>query len=1049
MFKTFTLQFLTAILFSLFTFNLSAQDVPLQFDHLANENGLLNSTVNCIAQDHSGYMWFGTDNGLYRYDGYEFRTFKHDPKNPRSLRNNAIRNLLVASDGTLFIGQIVGAGLSYFDPQKEEFIYVEKGKTSSEDLISNNVYSLYEDMHHMIWIGTSNGGLHSYDPRTKKMCRYQFFQPKLRINNNITGIVEDRDGTLYIASQGILLCTFDRKQSTFLAINDKYTQQDNSISNDKTLLIDGKGDLWISTLENGLFLYNKHNKTFQQFKKIDHSPNGLSSNTLTRILEDNDGRLWICSDGGGLNIFDPKSKTFSIYHHNPADQNSLSTNALYCIYKDRTGIIWIGTYNGGVNIYNKTKNKFRTYTQDIFNPQSLSYKSVFMFYQDADENIWIGTDGGGLNLYNPQKYGDVFIKYLNAPSSTGISSNYVVKCIYDDKKGNLLLGTWNNGVGIFNKKTGQCKQWKNNPNDPNSPSGNNIWYIFEDSKERIWISILGYGLDLYDKNLQLIEHIPAYGPSLLSSSTIKVIFEDSQHQLWFGTDAGGCSIYNEKEKHFSVLNTKQRRGKGLNNKTVRAIYEDKDHNVWLGTDGGGINLYHRKTATFTYIQDADGLPSNSISSIVSDDDDNIWISTDNGISKYDPIRKTFRNYDRFDGLQGNEFTYASCLKAKDGRIYFGGINGFNSFLPKEIKYNTEKPNVLLTDFLIFNQSVRINDETKVLKKAIQHTDTLHLSYDHSVISFKFAALSYTHPEKNQYAYCLENFDKKWNYVGNKREATYTNLNPGEYIFKVKAANNDGVWNERYASIRVIVYPPFWKARWFRIMLLIVYVVVSYYLYLYLRYRFNRQRAKQQQLELMKQLEIENELKEEAERAEKEVIRLRNEKLEIELSTVEAEKKITQLEHDKLKTELRHKKKELTSLALNITKKTDFLNNLKNEVADIMKHIPVKEANQITNKINSLIDSNINSKEDWNMFELHFDSVYENFIFNLKKANPDLKPWEVRLCVYIKMNLSNKEIASLMNITANSVAKNKLRLKDSLNMPEGLKLSDFIRNFNTQ
>jgi len=498
-----------------------------------------------------------------------------------------------------------------------------------------------------------------------------------------------------------------------------------------------------------------------------------------------------------------------------------------------------------LNMYSKDANKFTHYKHNS-DPNSLTNNNVLFLQEDSKNNLWVATDGGGLNLLD-RKTGS-FTHFLHDPSNkNSICGNYVLT-VQEDSKENIWMGTWGDGITVINKSHNSFTHFKNNPADSSSISGNNAYAITKDEDNDIWIGTYGDGLNLYDskRNRFIRYKNQLTNPNSLSSNNILTLLGDSKSYLWIGTYDNGLNRYDKKTNSFTRFIHDENKN-SLSNNTINHIIEDSHGDIWIAT-AGGLNRLDTKTLHFTTWLTKDGLPNDMVYGIAEDDKGNLWLSTNKGISRFTPQTGKFKSFYVAEGLQSNEFKGHSAVVTHDGTMYFGGVNGFNAFVPDNIKDNAFEPPLVITGFQVFNKEVPIakdEDDPSPLKKNITETKEVSLPYKNSVISFEFASLNYTNPEAKQYAYMLEGFDKTWNNIGNRRTATYTNLDPGSYVFKLKGLNNDGAWSDRIVSIQLTIVPPFWMAWWFRLLVAagIIGAVISFY-----KFRINSIKAQKEKLE---------------------------------------------------------------------------------------------------------------------------------------------------------------------------------------------------------
>ena len=825
----------TTILLLLFAQIINAQCFEPKFEHLSSANGLSNNTVNCILRDHNGFMWFGTYNGLSKYDGYDFTTYTNKPSNKFSLSGNRVFSMLEDKNGLIYVGTW-SKGLDIYDDKTDNFKCYKHDDKDTNSISSDEILCLYIDSKERIWIGTRNGGLNLFDPLKGTFKQYIFAPKQNSEKNDVFGISELPNGNLILATRGSGICFFDIQKKEYQLFHNPNNGEDDFTGWEKSLYRDKKGIFWITAKGSGFYKYNYDTNKVIQYKNNPNNSNSLSSNIVAQIIEYRDGKYLIATDGGGLNYFDTETNSFAVFTNNGINKNNLSSTQMYCLYLDPTDILWIGTFGGGLNIYDHKNDKFATYKPNPTNPTSLSHRSVLSILQDRDENIWIGTDGGGLNLYNPKINSEKFIHYKKNPNNpNGIGIN-IVKSIFQDSNGSIWLGSWLEGLEQYNPKTGIFKHYTADPNNPNKIMSNSTWAMIEDDEKNLWLSSFDLGVDVMNLETGKIRHYRVgTKKGDLTHRNTQILFLDSKKHIWLGTEDGGLLRYNKEKDNFIAYRNDSTKLNSLSSDDIRAIFEDSDGRLWVGTQSQGLNLFDEKSETFTIFTEDDGLIGNSVYGILEDNNKNLWISTTKGISKFNYSTHKFTNYTNLDGLIDADFNYGASLKAKDGRFYFGGLNGFNAFYPEKITINPLKPKVYITNLKLFNQSVTLGDKSKILDKPIIECTKITVSHTQNVLTFQYTGINYTLPIKNQFAYQLIGFDTDWNYVKFKREVTYTNLDPGEYTFRVKASNNDGVWNEEGTSLKVVVLPPFWATWWFRTFLIgCTILLISMYISLRIR-----------------------------------------------------------------------------------------------------------------------------------------------------------------------------------------------------------------------
>ena len=818
---TFNLLLLLLIPF----FGLS-QTRNLRFEHLQTSAGLSQSNVLSIVQGSDGFMWFGTQDGLDKYDGYNITVYKKDSKDFESLNHNYIKDLAEAKNGDLWIATW-GGGLNKYDREKDQFTHFKNDPLNPNSISGNFLGNLLVASDNKIWISTETG-IDVFEPKRNRFIHYvNNKNDKHSLSDNgVTGIIEDSQHNIWIATTNGGLNLFDQKKKTFTRF--QHSDDDpNSISSNNvwTVFEDSRHNIWAGTVGGGLNLFNRNTGKFRAFKK-NKTANSICDNVIFSIAEDNDGILWIGSENGGISKFDPKTEVFQNYEHDDFDNNSLSSSSVNCIYKDPRGNIWIGTYNAGVNFINPDRSRFTHYKHNLTG-NTLSNNNVLSIYEDTKERLWIGTDGGGLNLFDRKSGKFTQFKHEDG-NKKSICGNYVLS-VAQDKDENIWIGTWGDGITVFNPRKNTYKRYKNDPNDTNSLIGNNGWIILKDHENNMWVGVQGKGLCRYDPRKDAFTRYTHENVNL-SSNNILSLFEDREGILWVGTDGGGLNRFDWKKNKVTQFKQNDQQN-SLSDNSTNCIFEDEIGNLWIGTNDG-LNYFDRKTNVFTVYTSKDGLPNDVIFGILEDSKKNLWLSTNKGISQFNPTTKRFKNYGVGDGLQSDEFKQSYC-KSRSGLMYFGGINGFNEFNPDNIKERDFDPPLVITDFRIANRKVPIaikETNSSSGDKSITETGNITLPYNSAVISFEFASLNYIPADKKKYAYMLEGFDKDWNEVGTKRTAMYTNLDPGNYVFKVKGLNNEGEWSARTINIQLTITPPFWLTWWFKLLvaLTIIGVGVGFY-----------------------------------------------------------------------------------------------------------------------------------------------------------------------------------------------------------------------------
>jgi ligand-binding sensor domain-containing protein/serine phosphatase RsbU (regulator of sigma subunit) len=804
-------------------FALLAQE--LRFSHLNSDHGLSMSVVNTIHLDKKEFIWMGTEDGLNRYDGRKITVFKNKPSDSLTISDNWITSLVSDNNNNLWIGTKGGGlnlydyqknyfksfthndsdlksvssdwitcllidedkiwvgtdnGLNLFDIKKQSFTRIAIGLKADE----RNILSLYKDKFGIIWVGTFNG-FFAYNPKTNKAKLYKdvdaFGEPKVKFNNRVYAFLEDNKKNFWVGTDAALI-KFDRKYNTY-----KYYKLNNELNN---------------------------------------------NDRIRAIIQDSYGWIWVATLGAGINIYDEKTDTFKSYKNQASNYSSISNNNVRCIIEDKAGSVWIGTNGGGVNIYHRLNNQFNFYKKEPDNPLGLKHFPMALL-EDSKGNLWIGTFEGGIvkKDVETQSY-QYFPREVN-------KNHYSFLSLYETNDGKIWMGSWGGGLNYYDPQTQTFSNVITAGTKENELLDNNILCLLQTDENTLWAgSLKGLNkINLQDYSIKKYTTLEG----LSSNAVFCLYYDQTENKLWIGLNNGGVNcldLTTNTIKHYKKQ--KENPANSLSNNTVTCIYDDGEGNLWIGTRGG-LNKFDKKTEKFEHYFEKDGLPNDYIYGILGDNNKNLWISTNNGLSKFNPKLKenAFRNYFEIDGLQGNEFNQGAYHKGKSGKLYFGGVNGYNAFYPEEIKSNNHIPPIVITSFIKAGKEA-------LLDTFISEKKFIELSYKDYFFEFEFVALDYISPSKNLYSYKLEGFDNEWTQPSTRNYASYTNLSGGDYIFRVKGTNNDGVWNEEGVAIHIRIVPPFYKTNTF-IIASIIFTVLS--IILFFRYRTNRIRKEKQLLEI--------------------------------------------------------------------------------------------------------------------------------------------------------------------------------------------------------
>jgi PAS domain S-box-containing protein len=769
-----------------------AAAAPARFTRFSVEHGLSQSNVQAILQDHQGFLWFGTEEGLNRFDGYTFRVFKHDPRDPESLPDDRISALYEDRQRRLWVG--VGSGLGLFDRRTETFTQI--------GAISERVISMAEDPDGTLWVATEGAGLYEREPATGvfRALQHSPEDPDSLCSHDLSALLRDRSGRLWIGTRDAGLERLVRDGAERRFVHFRHDPRDpRSLGYDAVwgLAEDTAGNVWVATYGGGLSVLDPATGSFRQHRHLPADPRSLGTDLVTCVLLDRSGTLWIGTDGAGVQRYDPGSHAFARLAHAPSDPASLSRNVVRALYEDVQGQLWVGTYQGGVNVLKNARRAFGYFTQEEGDPSSLQGASVGAFLEDSQGHVWVGTEAGTLNCYERQT--GSFVRHPYPSTRPGGSA---ILCLHQDRRGRIWVGTYRGGLGRFDPAHGTFAVRPHRRGDPGSVS-EEIWAIAEDPDGSLWLGT-NTGLERFEPERNVVtSRYQAPTPGGLSHAQVRALLYDAQGTLWVGTLGG---LLRRSRDGFVRYHHDAGDPRSLSHDSVACLHEDGRGRLWIGTLGGGLNRFEPASGTFTAYR---GFPSNVIYRIEEGHAGELWLGTNNGLVRFDPATERTETFDLTNGLQSLEFHLGASLRTREGRLLFGSVNGFYDFDPTAIEPDTFAPPVALT-------SLRRFDERVKLPRAAGGFETMTLSPRDKIFSLEFAALDFTFPRRNRYAYLMEGLSEQWVQLGAKREITFTNLDPGTYTFRVKASNSDGVWAApSTAALRVIVEPPFWRTWWFR------------------------------------------------------------------------------------------------------------------------------------------------------------------------------------------------------------------------------------------
>ena len=857
------------------TMSFSLGQTQIQFEPLALREGLSQVTVNFIQQDSQGYIWVGTDDGLNLYNGYGFKVFTNTPYDPDSLSDNSIKAWFEDEKGTLWIGTFSG-GLNRFNRHEETFSHFLHQPGNQESLSHNQIFGITGDSENLfvftaaggvdlfrldqqkftpirrqpgnkpalthdrvtagikalngdIWIGTQNGLNHIH--KSTLQIDHLFFNPGQEppSTSQVRSLALGPDEGVWVGMLDGRIARVD-SQNRVAWIN----QGNPLLPENKPVLAlfeDRTSGLWFGSTQGELYFWDQEKETLKQIA----SNSGFSGPRLgfpvTQIIQDKQGGIWSVWAAMGLFHFSPDTQKLTCFQHKPGYPNSLNTDVVNQIFEDQAGTLWVGTGDNGVNIYDPQKGKFDRQSMDPFDSRSLGSTGVRSFLKESESSMWVGTQFGGLDLWD--RASGVFSHFKNDPNDPESLSSDDVRIIFRNQDGTLWVGTNGGGLNKFTPGTGKFRSFLPNPENPNSLINPSVRDIIPNGDGRLWIGTQG-GLDLFDPKTSVFQHIQRDSVQTgdRADTFIVDLFMDRESKLWMATFGGGLKILDRETLTFKEFRHDEKDPNSLSHNSVLGITQARDGRIWVGTWGGGLNLYHAETDTFEHFSTRDGLPNNVVYGILEDTGGQLWMSTNHGISQFDPKSREFRNFDMEDGLQSNEFNMGAFYQNDQGEMFFGGVAGFNHFFPERVQSSHNPPK------LIFSV-IKIRD--KVRDRNINISKNYTLKYDENQLSFEFSAQDFTNSHKNQYAYQLTGVDPDWVYCGGRRYTSYANLLPGEYTFKLKAANQDGIWSTDELGLTFLIQPPFWQLWWFYGLELVLALLILVFLAFLQRKRLIKQK----------------------------------------------------------------------------------------------------------------------------------------------------------------------------------------------------------------
>ena len=802
---------------------------PPRFRHLGVDEGLPSSLVSSINQDRRGFLWIGTARGVSRYDGHHFRIYDHRPGDSTSLPTDLVNQVYVDRSDVVWV--VTRRGLSRYDEALDRFVtYMADTADPNVGTAGTRVVtSVVEDGRGTLWVGTSLGlvrlnkatgvetpfviatsvpggpaGAQGADRRPATKPVY------------VTALHEDRRGRLWIGAQdGLYLLDSARTATPRQYV--RLGMDPQGLPNEAATWVteDAAGHVWIGTRGGGLMRVDVNTGQLHRFRHDSGDPHSLAGDRVVSLAADLRGGVWAGTENAGLEYYDPSTGHFLHHRFDPNKTTSINSNSVWTLYLDATGALWVGTFSGGLDVSPLTASAFTSFRAVPGDTSSLSYNAVPSFAEGRDGRIWVATDGGGVNHFDPAT--GRFVRYT--PQNTNLKHGGVIGVI-EGRQGDVWVATWGGGLSELDPKRGHFTSYTTqNSNVPND----NVTALVEDRTGRLWLGMDGALVAVFDRTARAITHrYRVAGPGGNPVSPVWIVRELADGSMAIGLEDGGLTILNPStgaQRHYVAPDDDGRPPPAgvsgtIAGTDVRALFEETPGILWVGTNNG-LDRLDLLSGKIVHYGEADGLPSRFVDGVLPDGTGRLWVSTDRGLATLDPKSRAVKVYGRADGLQGNEFLKRAALRTRDGTLYFGGNHGFNAVRPDQLFENKRPPPVVITELQLFNKPVLVGAPGSPLRRTIDRSDTLVLNHVQNVVSFEFAALDFSAPEKNRYAYRLDGFDKAWQEVGTQYTASYTNLAPGPYTLRVKASNGDGVWNEKGATLVLVITPPVWQTWWFR------------------------------------------------------------------------------------------------------------------------------------------------------------------------------------------------------------------------------------------
>jgi two-component system sensor histidine kinase ChiS len=802
-------QVLCALVTLMALFCLSAHSLEMRFDRVQLDENLRDQgvgAIKAITQDKIGFIWIGAEYGLVRFDGKQFTRYAADPNNPRALFSNYINDMLLDRSGNLWIA--TEKALHRYNPHTDNFTaYLPANISDGNSNNNNRVAALAVDQQNNLILAL-DVGIAVMPPLRDRIDHFTVREHEHSDPVSVQAVFVDRDNTIWLGTKGAGTAIFDLQKQQFHFYR-RQRDDPSSLISDNIISIhqDLQGNLWFGAHSSGVSRLEPGLSAFKNYRYDPTDPTSISDNAIWDIYTDSKGNVWLATDHSGLARYNSKIDGFDYIRHQAYNPNSLSTNQIRTLYEDMQGNLWVGLFPNGVNYYNRAGEQFVNYRHQPDNPGSLSHSAVLSFFEDRHGTLWVGTEDG-LNAFD--RHNGLFHRYLRDANNPDALQASPILSINEDRHGNLWVGTWSGGAHRMARSTGRFQQYSFEEKNTASISNNIVWAMTKDQRGRLWLGTEGGGLNLYledSDSFRHFRHNPS-DPHSINSDFIWTMMTDRRGQIWIGTTAG-LTRFDPETLRFENFAYGAGDPKTFPSERVRSFLEDDHGRIWIGTQDDGFYIFEPGSERFTHYGDKTTLPALYITGFVQDNGGAVWASTTNGLVHIQPDTMAMTPYNNSHGLVGNNFNREANFIAADGTIYFGGTDGFSAFHPENLQRETRLLPMVITNFRIFNQPVRIGEENSPLREAIWLSRELTLDHTHNMFSFEFSALEFRQGLHQEYAYKMEGFDQDWIYIGQERSATFTNLNPGRYTFKVKTGVNNE-WRKDIAQVRVTILPAPWK-----------------------------------------------------------------------------------------------------------------------------------------------------------------------------------------------------------------------------------------------